>query len=274
MHVAHPSSSRVAAPSKSVVQAIDRLARGSDGAGRPSKSVVEALDRLAHRIEPFKNLSNLVVAPYEKVLALQGEGNRTLHGPFPPDKDSYWYYDLKGTFTDLGGAIRGTGKFESVLSWFTAEVGPVVFQVPGASLAGPPYDAPPPDGYEDKNTADIATLGTTKSRLEFPDGSTIVSIGVNQTKIRIYADRTAQLFEANIEVIASGTGQFEGAGGLVTIDLGAYFNPLVLLNPTQEPYKSGYPVKVFMFIRLSTRPGVLPPSPPPPGPGPKKSKSK
>lgn len=251
--MAQAKSSSVAAPSKSVIQAIDRLARRPNGVEHPSKSVVEALNKLANRIEPFKSLSSLAVGPNEKVFALRAEGLRKLYGNVPPNKDSLWYYDLVGTFTDLTGEIRGTGKIESVLSWFPAEVGPIVLDFPEASLAKPPFNAPPASGYKGVDThAD--TLGVTKTRLEFPDGSTLVSLGTNQTKIRPNPNGSADLFETNTEVISTGTGKFDGATGLVTSDLGGYFDHLVPLDPTQEPYKSGYSAKVFIFIRLATKP--------------------
>lgn len=224
----------------------------SSGVNVRSKSVVEALDRLGARIGPFNNLAELSVPPYERVLALRAEGLRKLHGPVPPNQDTFWYYDLSGSFTDLTGQFLGTGKLESVLSWFVTQVGPVVFDFPDTSVAGPPFDAPPASGYKGVNThAD--TLGTTKTHLVFPDGSSLVSIGVNQTKLQRYSNGNAQLFETNTEVIATGTGQFAGARGLITSDLGYYFNPLVDLSPNNEPFKSGYRVKVFVFIRLTTR---------------------
>ena len=248
--MAQSKSSGVKVRSKSLVEAIDRLAVRPNE--RASRSVVEALDRLGARVGAFNNLANLAVPPYERVVALSAEGVRKLHGSVPPDQDTFWYYHVSGLFTDLTRQFTGTGKLESVLSWFVKQVGPAVFDFPDDSLARPPFDAPPASGYKGVNThAD--TLGTTKTHLVFPDGSSLVSIGVNQTKLQRYSDGNAQLFETNTEVIATGTGQFAGARGLVTSDLGYYFDPLVDLNPNNEPFKSGYRVKIFVFIRLTTR---------------------
>jgi hypothetical protein len=228
----------------------------------PSRNVVEALDRIANQLErspyppdltggPLANIPDLTVVPHEKLYVLSAAGKRTLHGQFPPKKNSLWYYHLKGTFTELTGAIEGTGEIEAVLSWFPSEVGLVVLDFPDPSLGKPPFDRPLANGYKGvKTNAD--TLGHTKTRLAFPDGSTIVSFGVNQTKIAPYADGSAQLFETNTEVTVTGTGKFKGARGLVTSDMGAFFNPRVPLDPTKEPYKSGFPVKVLVCIRLVT----------------------
>jgi hypothetical protein len=253
MRMAHSRSGSVKSRSKSIVQAIDRLACPSGVIERPSKSVVDALDKLAVRIGPFRSLSNAAIGPNQQVFALYAEGLRKLHGKVPPDQNTVWYYDLVGSFFDATGEIPGTGKLESVLSWVTSQVGPVVFDFPPASLAGPPYNEPPTNGYKGVNThAD--TLGVTKTRLEFPDGSTLVSLGVNQTKLKPHPDGSADLYETNTEVISTGSGRFAGASGLITSDLGGFFKPLTPLDPSKDPYKSGYPVKVFIFIRLATKP--------------------
>lgn len=218
---------------------------------QPSRSVTEALDRIAKQLERLPDIADFTAGRREKLYVLSAAGKRKLRGEFPPKPDSLWYYYLKGTFSELTGATQGTGQMESVLSWFPSEVGPVVLAFPDPSLGQPPFDKPPAGGYKGVTT-NADTLGHTKTRLAFPDGSTIVSIGVNQTKIVPSADGSAQLFETNTEVIATGSGKFEGARGLVTSDMGAFFSPLVQLDPTREPYKSGFPVKVFVCIRLIT----------------------
>jgi hypothetical protein len=216
-----------------------------------SRSVTEALDRIAKQLKGFSNIPNLTIGPYEQVYLLSADGIRKLNGDFPPNQNSLWYYYLKGTFTDLTGAIQGAGTMEAVLSWFPAEVGAVVLDFPDPSLGDPPFDKPPANGYKGVTT-NADTLGHTKTHLVFPDGSTIVSLGVNQTKIAPRPDGSAELFETNTEVIVTGTGRFEDARGLVTSDMGAFFNPLVPLDPTEEPYLTGFPVKVFICIRLMT----------------------
>jgi hypothetical protein len=217
-----------------------------------SRSIAEALDGIASQVKRISDLPKLTIGPHEEVYLLSAEGTRELHGQSPPKKTSLWFYHLTGAFTELTGATHGGGQLESVLSWFPAEVGPIVLQFPDASLGDPPFDKPPANGYKGVAT-NAEVLGHTKTRLVFPDGSTIVSIGVNQTKLTPCADGGVELFETNTEVIARGTGRFEGAKGLVTSDMGAYFSTFVPLDPLQEPYKSGFPVKVFVCIRLVTK---------------------
>lgn len=234
--------------SSTIVEALDKIS----GQATPSSStIVEAIDRLANRFDPFSAISDLAVGPNEKMIILAVEGVRKLHGQNPPPPHVLWYYNFDGTLTDLTGAFPGVGKVQSVLSWFHDEVGPIVFNFPDPSLGGPPYDAPPPGGYAGVQT-NADTLGRTKTIFEFPDGSTLVSFGVNQTKLVPHQDGTAHLFETNLEVIVTGTGKFAGARGLITSDLGGYFNPLNNLDPTLEPYKSGYPVKILVVIRVIT----------------------
>jgi hypothetical protein len=221
-----------------------------------STNVIEALDRIAGQLQCAPGLRDLRVRPHERVLLLSINGHRTLHGAaHPPRKDALYYYHLTGTFTELTGAIHGTGQVESVLSWFPSEVQTIVIEFPDAALFGnPPFDRPPKDGYRKSKPKDLKpadTLGHTKSLFRFEDGSTLVGFGVNQTKLAPYPDHSAELWETNTEVIVTGTKEFQGAKGLITSDMGAYFNPLVLpLDPTVEPYKSGFPVKVFACIRL------------------------
>jgi hypothetical protein len=236
---------------RSILQVLDNVS-GHVG----SSHILAAIEGFSARLEPVPSSLRFDANPREQVLVLSAVGKRKLHGrSFPPQspapRDAVWYYDLEAEFTDLTGSIPGRGKLKAVLSWFVAEVGPVVFDLPDRRLAGPPFDAPPANGYRGvKTNAD--TLGTTKTELVFPDGSTLVTIGVNQTKVIPMQDGSANLFETNTEVIASGSGRFEGARGLVTSDLGALFRPLVPLDPAAEPFKSGYECKVLVTIRLTT----------------------
>ena len=221
-----------------------------------SSNLLAALEGFSASLDRTQPGLQLDANPREQVLLLSAAGNRKLHGrSFPPNsvppRDAVWYYDLEAEFTELTGSIPGRGKMKAVLSWFVAEVGAVVFDLPDRRLALPPFDAPPANGYRGVKT-NANTLGTTKTELVFPDGSTLVSIGVNQTKLMPMQDGSANLFETNTEVIVEGTGRFDGARGLITSDLGALFSPLLPLDPASEPYKSGYECKVLVSIRLTT----------------------
>lgn len=236
---------------RSILQVLDSVT------GRAGSShLFAALEGFSLRLDPAQSGLRLDTNSREQVLLLNATGKRKLHGrSFPPNsappRDAVWYYDLEAEFTDLTGSIPGTGNLKAVLSWFVAEVGAVVFDLPDRRLAAPPFDAPPANGYRGVKT-NANTLGTTKTELVFPDGSTLVSIGVNQTKVMPMQDGSANVFETNTEVIAAGSGRFEGARGLVTSDLGALISPLVPLDPAKEPYKSGYECKVLITIRLTT----------------------
>ena len=242
---------------KTVTAALDNIAPLP---GPPSKTVIKAIDGVAERLAALYSPGSLTAGPQEHVFLLNAKGLRKLKAVPPPDPaiplHFLEYYYLDGTFTDLTGRVPGTGKLQSVLSWYKDEVGPAVIFFPDPALAQAPFDTAPAGGYTGVAT-NAATLGVTKTRLEFPDGSTIVSLGVNQTKLSTPAGgqavpgQPAQLFETNTEVISVGTGVFAGAKGLVTSDLGGSFSALGFPDVNDEPFKSGYDVKVFIFIRLT-----------------------
>ena len=217
---------------------------------RPSRSVTEALDRIEAAINPVPDLAS---GPHEEVYVLQVVGSRRLIGDEVPDADTVWFYHLTGKFTEITGALPGTGTMEEGFSFFPGRLDfEKLTTFPEASKGQPPFDEPPAEAFTAEST-ETTPVGYSKTQFVFPDGSTIVSLGPSLTKL-VTPLRVPgfQLWQTHNGVMSAGTGRFAGAKAQLTsftsgnlLDLG--------LNPAKEPFKSGYPVKALVCIRLISK---------------------
>jgi len=221
----------------------------------PSRTLVEALDRIT---ETIRSKPDLAIGRdgkvYEEVFVLQVDATRRLVGdPAPPGPETVWFYELTGDFTDLTGAFAGMGKMREGFTFVPATLGdpPVIFEFPEPLLGEPPFHEPPETPLTQESTRSRA-VGYTKTHCEFPDGSNLYSVGPSVTKL-IYPlkDPGFQLWQTHNGIVARGDGRFEGARGMVTSFTSANLLDLGL-DPVKEPFKSGYPVKVLVCIKVIT----------------------
>ena len=248
-------------PSKSVVEAIDRLRQpapplsyqyspgagaistgvcGRNGSAGRSKSVVEALDKLRGALETGIDFSQLATGP-EEVLLFASDDTIFLR----VISQTEGYFTSQAPLTDIWGR-RLPGTVEAAL--------PVKFADFGGTTKWPnpqksPFNQPPVD---DTNVSG-PDIGFAKNFFDFGNDNTIVTVGPSLPKLVLLKNGGAQFWESSCQAISQGTGNYEGARGMLAFVGSAYFPTFPDPSDPQkvvERLAEGFPARLTRCIKL------------------------